>query len=373
MRRKRILKEKDKVLPKRKISVKEGIETESSGGKKRGGQRSASESDAKGTGPTVKPKRTRPAAKPKRIGHNVKSQRTRPAVYAEEAVPTVQPNDRPPIGLYVNEEDSDDDDPIYEYESENLHTPVSSEDEGDKHEFLAFNDEYRFGEGRFDIGTKFATIDGFKEVVRDIFISEGRELLWIKNDKERVRVGCRGKDCLWLPHLSYNKTLLCFQVKTYKSEHTCTRYLGSNAADQHWISKKVEKRIASQPHMTTNKAIDFLIEEFNLVVHPKMVYRAVKEAKERITRNKKEQYEKLRDYGMEIIKSNPRSIARVDVKPIPQSLPVFNKIYICFEGYKKGFKSGCRPFIHLDENFLKTYLGGQLLSAVAQDATTNFM
>ncbi|RYQ97308.1 hypothetical protein Ahy_B08g093343 [Arachis hypogaea] len=239
----------------------------------------------------------------------------------------------PPIGLYVSEDVSDDDDPIYEYTSEELHTPVSSEDKEEKHEFLVFNKEYGFGEGRFKIGTKFATIDGFKEVVKDMFISEGRKLLWIKNDKERVRVDCRGEECPWLAHLSYNKILLCYQVNTYKAEHTCARDLGSNAADQHWVSKKVEKRMASQPHMTTNEAIDFLREEFNLVLHPKMVYRVVKEAKERIMGNKKEQYGKLRDYAMEIIKSNPGSTARVDVIPIPQSLPVFDKIYISFEGY----------------------------------------
>ncbi|XP_052111595.1 uncharacterized protein LOC110276038 [Arachis duranensis] len=75
---------------------------------------------------------------------------------------------------------------------------------------------------------------------------------------------------------------------------------------------------------------------------------------------------------MEILKSNPGSTARIDVKPIPQSLPVFDKIYICFEGCKQGFKSGCRPFIHLDGAFLKTYHGCQLLSAVAQDANNQF-
>ncbi|XP_020974942.1 uncharacterized protein LOC110270301 [Arachis ipaensis] len=203
-------------------------------------------------------------------------------LYMMKKLCLLYPRDRPPIGLYVSEKVSDDDDPIYEYELEDLHTPVSSEDEGEKHEFPVFDEKYGFGEGRFEIGTKFVTIDGFKKVVKDMFISEGRELLWIKNDKERVRVGCRGEDCPWLAHLSYNKTLLCFQVKTYKAEHTCARDLGSNAADQHWVSKKVEKIMASQPHMTTNEAIDFFREDFNLVLHPKMVYRAVKEAKERI-------------------------------------------------------------------------------------------
>ncbi|XP_015941360.1 uncharacterized protein LOC107466865 [Arachis duranensis] len=85
----------------------------------------------------------------------------------------------------------------------------------------------------------------------------------------------------------------------------------------------------TQPHMRTNEAIDFLREEFSLTAHPKMVYRAVREARERIMGNEREQY-------------------------------------------SNGFKSGCRPLIHLDGCFLKTYYGGQLLTAVAQDANNQF-
>ncbi|MED6222536.1 hypothetical protein PIB30_065323 [Stylosanthes scabra] len=61
---------------------------------------------------------------------------------------------------------------------------------------------------------------------------------WKKNDKVRVRVKCKAADCPWLAHCS---TLGCFQVKTYRSEHTCARDEGSGAADQHWLSRKIEK------------------------------------------------------------------------------------------------------------------------------------
>ncbi|XP_025611866.1 uncharacterized protein [Arachis hypogaea] len=233
------------------------------------------------------------------------------------------------VRFYESLMQDDDDDPVYDYESETLHTPISSDDESSKHKFSEFDDDYEHGEGRFELGTRFATIDRFKEVVKDSFIDEGRELRWIKNDKERVRVGCIDDECPWLVHLSYNKSLQCYQVKTYKNDHTCARDMGSNAADQHWISLKVEKRMNTQPHMRTNEAIDFLREEFSLTAHPKMVYRAVREARERIMGNEREQY-------------------------------------------SNGFKTGCRPLIHLDGCFLKTYYGGQLLTAVAQDANNQF-
>ncbi|XP_025625076.1 uncharacterized protein [Arachis hypogaea] len=275
------------------------------------------------------------------------------------------------VRFYVSLIQDDDDDPVYDYESETLHTPISSDDESSKHKFPEFNDDYEHGEGRFELGTRFATIERFKEVVKDSFIAEGRELRWIKNDKERVRMRCMDDECSCLVHLSYNKSLQCYQVKTYKNDHTCARDMESNAADQHWISLKVEKRMNTQSHVRTSEAIDFLREEFSLTAHPKMVYKAVREARERIMGNEREQYSNVRGYLFEILRSNPGSRVELCVTPIPQS-PYFNKLYICLEACKQGFKSGCRPLIHLDGYFLKTYYGGQLLTAVAQDANNQF-
>ncbi|XP_057719980.1 uncharacterized protein LOC130934418 [Arachis stenosperma] len=238
--------------------------------------------------------------------------------------------------------------------------------------FPEFNDEYAHGEGRFELGTRFATVERFNEVVKDSFIAEGREVKWIKNDKERVRVGCGDKECPYLVHLSYNKNLQCYQLKTYHPEHTCARDLDSNAADQHWLSKKIEKRMSTQPHMNTKEATDFLKGEFSLCPHPKMVYRAVKEAREKIQGNEKEQYKRSRDYCEEILRSNPDSSARLELMPIPDGPPIFDKLYICLDTCKQGFKDGCRPLLHLDGCFLKTYYGGWLLAAVAQDANNQF-
>nr|XP_029147024.1 uncharacterized protein LOC114924957 [Arachis hypogaea] len=180
---------------------------------------------------------------------------------------------------------------------------------------------------------RFATIERFKEVVKDSFIAEGRELKWIKNDKERVRAGCKDEECPFLVHLSYKKTLQYYQVKTYQQEHTCARDLESNASDQHWLSKKIEKRMATQLHMNTREATEFLKEKFSLSPHHKMVYRAVVEAREKIMGNEREQYKRSRDYW---------------------------------------FKDECMPLLHLDGCFLKTYYMGWLLAAVAQDANNQF-
>ncbi|XP_025670684.1 uncharacterized protein [Arachis hypogaea] len=273
---------------------------------------------------------------------------------------------------YVSEVPTEPEKIMFEYESEELHTPMGSDDEGEGHKFPEFDDDYAHGQGRFELEMRFASVERFKDVVKDSFIAEGREVKWIKNDRERVRVGCRDEECNFLVHLSYNKTLQCYQIKTYQPEHSCARDLGSNAADQHWISRKIVKRMATHPHMTTREATEFLREDFSLAPHPKMVYRAVVEARDKIMENEKEQYNRTRDYCEQILSSNPGSTARLELMTIPEALPVFDKIYICLDACKRGFKEGCRPLLHLDGCFLKTYYMGWLLSAVAQDANNQF-
>ncbi|XP_015934181.1 uncharacterized protein LOC107460337 [Arachis duranensis] len=103
-----------------------------------------------------------------------------------------------------------------------------------------------------------------------------------------------------------------------------------------------------------------------------MVYRAVVEAREKIMGNERDQYKRSRDYCEQILLSNPSSTARLELMPIPESPPIFDKLYICLDACKKGFKDGCRPLLHLDGCFLKTYYMGWLLAAVAQDANNQF-
>ncbi|XP_072090514.1 uncharacterized protein [Arachis hypogaea] len=64
-------------------------------------------------------------------------------------------------------------------------------------------------------------------------------------------------------------------------------------------------------------------------------------------------------------------MADMCVDPIPQSLSLFDKIYICLDACRNGFVKGCRPLIGLDGCFLKGYYGGQLLIAMSLDANNH--
>ncbi|RYQ90308.1 hypothetical protein Ahy_B09g096465 isoform A [Arachis hypogaea] len=97
----------------------------------------------------------------------------------------------------------------------------------------------------------------------------------------------------------------------------------------------------------------------------------MKKAKEWIEGSEIAQYARLRDYGNQILKTNPGSTVRIQTNPMPDSNPVFLRIYVCFEACKKGFVGGCRPFIGLDGTFIRGYYGGQLLTAIGQDANNH--
>ncbi|XP_072054174.1 uncharacterized protein [Arachis hypogaea] len=81
----------------------------------------------------------------------------------------------------------------------------------------------------------------------------------------------------------------------------------------------------------------------------------------------------VRDYGLKLLKSNPGSTVTVGVipQPNPDDEPIFEKMYICLDACKKGFLAGYRPLIDLDGAFLKTQHGGQILSAIEQDANNH--
>lgn len=52
---------------------------------------------------------------------------------------------------------------------------------------------------------------------------------------------------------------------------------------------------------------------------------------------------------------------------MPSFPPIFERLYFCFDGCKKGFIKGCRPFIGVDGCHLKIKYDGQLLVVVARD------
>ncbi|KAL4372892.1 hypothetical protein AHAS_Ahas05G0027200 [Arachis hypogaea] len=97
------------------------------------------------------------------------------------------------------------------------------------------------------------------------------------------------------------------------------------------------------------------------------VRRALMDARSVVYGDEKEQYRMVKDYGMTLLKINPGSTVHMH-HPQPDDEVTFDRMYVCLNGCKNGFKAGFHPLIGLDGAFLKTRFGGQILSAVGLDA-----
>lgn len=258
------------------------------------------------------------------------------------------------------------------WHSEELKSPISTDDEDDeKVVFPIFNPNSTFGQVHLELGMEFENLDLFKDALRDYTIHLGREFVWKKNDRERVRAKCKEQECKWEIFCSWNKGEKCFQVKTFNSEHSCARVFKNKTAKKKWISKKLEAKIRQQPTITYIQDFDYLKEEFGVQINDTKLFRSLKEARQLVEGDVNQQYAKIWDYAHELLRSNPGSTTKIDCIPIPNAPPQFQRFYVCLEACKLGFKAGCRPFIGLDGCFLKGYYGGKLLAAVGQDTNNH--
>ena len=73
---------------------------------------------------------------------------------------------------------------------------------------------------------------------------------------------------------------------------------------------------------------------------------------------------------MKVQNFNKGEVGAKDVSQIVDL--VFQRLFVCFEACKTGFKNACRTFIRLDACHLKGPYGGQLIAAVVRDPNDEY-
>ncbi|XP_076941190.1 uncharacterized protein LOC143610664 [Bidens hawaiensis] len=108
-----------------------------------------------------------------------------------------------------------------------------------------------------------------------------------------------------------------------------------------------------------------------------MDYNAKRSAYKKLHGSMSDHYSKLGSYIAALKNANPSSTFELLTAPpgflredsdASSSLETFFRLFVCFDGLKKGILAGCRKVLCLDGCFLKTFLGGILLAAVGRDA-----
>ena len=184
---------------------------------------------------------------------------------------------------------------------------------------------------------------------------------------KRLRAVCKVKECSWVIFASKDRDDTCWQVKTFRDDHSCAREDKNRAANRNWVASKLVKKVRKYPNFSHCDANTFFKTKYDLSLNRNSISRALSDARNLVYGDEKAQYAMVRDYGETLLKTNPGSTVKICTIPQPNGDVIFEKMYVCLSGCKNGFKAGCRPLIGLDGAFLKTVFGGQILSAIGQD------
>jgi hypothetical protein len=218
-------------------------------------------------------------------------------------------------------------------------------------------------------GMKFSDVYQFREAVREYNLKIGKDLSFVKNDKDKVIIVCKDEHCSYRVYGSQVRDEMTFQIKTYNPNHTCTRAYKNSAMNSKWISKRYMEAFRHDIKKPTLALQQEIKSKWNVDVSKMQVYRARKRAAENIEGSHKEQYLKIWDYCETLKETNVGSTTLLDVeRPSLDVAATFQRLYVCLAATRTGFKEGCRPLIGLDGCFLKGSYKGHLLSAVARDA-----
>ncbi|CAI9291251.1 unnamed protein product [Lactuca saligna] len=135
-----------------------------------------------------------------------------------------------------------------------------------------------------------------------------------------------------------------------------------------WIGKMLTNDILEKPRISYRNMVALVKKNFGLHVSVGQCRNAKNFALDEISGSLVGHYEKLWDYGAELLRSNPGSTVSIEVNPMPDSTTYFKRMYVCLKGVKDGWIEGCRRVIGVDGCFLKGICRGELLAAVGRDS-----
>ncbi|RYR61404.1 hypothetical protein Ahy_A04g018581 [Arachis hypogaea] len=119
-----------------------------------------------------------------------------------------------------------------------------------------YNEKTKFGNLKFEVSITFKSKAEFIQVTRDYTIQWGRNILFTKNDRVRVRAVCKSDDCPWVVYCGCNNKDLSWQITTLVDNHTYPRKGKNRAATQTWTLSKLVPKLRKHPIMKHREGQD---------------------------------------------------------------------------------------------------------------------
>ncbi|OMO51020.1 Transposase, MuDR, plant [Corchorus capsularis] len=233
--------------------------------------------------------------------------------------------------------------------------------------FLRYNPTLEKPE--FETGMVFTDVYQFREALTKYALADQKQLKFVKNDKNRVRVKCDTTDnCPWTIFASDCKISKGFAVKSIGDEHTCSVAFKNRMVKSTMIAERMHEMIRDNPKMRLKTLQKNIETTLKLNVGLRKCSRVKKKVNDEIKGNYTDEYKLVWDYANELLVKNPGSTVKVCTERVTEdSPPHFKRMYICLDALKKGWKNGCRPFLGVDGCFMKGPYRSEVLIAVGKD------
>jgi hypothetical protein len=156
-------------------------------------------------------------------------------------------------------------------------------------------------------------------------------------------------------------------VSRYNNVHNCVPRRDNKLVTSTVIADKYFRDIKDNPGWRIEKMQEAVLKDYLADVSELKCKREKRIIMERIVDGTNGEYNRVYDYHMELVRSNPGSTVAVTLNPDETDKPVFERMYVCLEGCKRGFLAGCRRVIGLDRCFLNGAVHGEILCAIGRD------
>ncbi|KAM3367759.1 hypothetical protein ACQJBY_016363 [Aegilops geniculata] len=221
---------------------------------------------------------------------------------------------------------------------------------------------------QFEVGMAFTDSREFKQALVKYGLKNFHHLLFPKDEKRRVSAKCSWTGCQWSIYGSINSKSDWLLVQRYNNVHTCVLRRDNKLVTSSIIAKKYFRQIRDNPTWRVEKMQEAVLEDLLADVTISKCKRAKKLVMEKLIDSTNGENSRVFDYHLELIRSNPGSTVAVTLDPEEHEKNVFERMYVCLDGCKKGFMAGCRRVVGLDGCFLKGAVHGQILCAIGRDA-----
>ncbi|KAL2901153.1 GRAM domain-containing protein 2A [Bienertia sinuspersici] len=108
----------------------------------------------------------------------------------------------------------------------------------------------------FYLGQELEDAIQLRSAITSYYVSIGRDVQYTKNDKKRIGVRCKGKDCQWYLWASLEGGKGTMTVKTHISQYNCGRLAKVSKMRANWIVKHYHSKFNVNPYLKCQEIVD---------------------------------------------------------------------------------------------------------------------